>query len=340
MVTIELNRRIDLLDYLRGFALVGILLVNIVSLLAADTPAAHSIDAFYWRFLYLFVEGRFYTIFTFLFGVGFYIFMTRAQAKQKNGYVLFLRRLLVLLFVGLIHMKFHPGEALTLYAIAGFILLPFYKVDRVVNLLFGFAMLLILSLFAAKIFMILPLMLIGIAAGQYHVFERISHHMKKVAVVTSLLFILCVAGLLYQFHFAPSRLLAQAADGTFKDAQQFFSIGITVGPVVSAFYVGSMILLLQFPVFQTLFTPLKSYGRMAFTNYLFQTAFILLAGKGLNLSHNLTYVQSLYVCIVIYLIQFIFSTIWLHFFHYGPLEWVWRALTYWEIPPLRKSSQR
>lgn len=62
--------------------------------------------------------------------MGFYIFISRAIAKGKNGYVLFLRRLVALFIFGLIHQMFQPGEALALYAICGLIVLPFYKAKR------------------------------------------------------------------------------------------------------------------------------------------------------------------------------------------------------------------
>jgi uncharacterized membrane protein YeiB len=113
------NNRIDILDYLRGFALIGILLVNAPFLLKMDSPSPNSIDASYQRFLYLFVEGRFFTIFTFLFGIGFYIFITRAKAKNYNAYLLFIRRLVVLLAIGCIHIMFNPDEALAAYAVLG-----------------------------------------------------------------------------------------------------------------------------------------------------------------------------------------------------------------------------
>ena len=90
------NKRIDELDYIRGFALLGIILVNILALLNIKIPDPNTVDASYQRFLYLFVEGRFFSIFSFLFGVGFYIFISRAIAKGKNGYVL---RRLVALFI-------------------------------------------------------------------------------------------------------------------------------------------------------------------------------------------------------------------------------------------------
>lgn len=62
------NKRIDELDYIRGFALLGIILVNILALLNIKIPDPNTVDASYQRFLYLFVEGRFFSIFSFLFG--------------------------------------------------------------------------------------------------------------------------------------------------------------------------------------------------------------------------------------------------------------------------------
>ncbi|MFP5107069.1 DUF418 domain-containing protein [Neobacillus sp. C211] len=334
MNTKEISTRIDVLDYLRGFALMGIILVNIIPLLSVKLPIPSTSDASYLRFLYLFVEGRFYTIFTFLFGVGFYIFISRANAKGKNGYVLFLRRILVLFIFGLVHVQFHPGEALTVYAICGLIILPFYKANKVVNLVFGMVMLLVLSLYAQKMFMVVPLMLLGIAAGQYRLFERISDQWKVTAIFTGGMFVLSVAGLIYQYQHAP---FAFGSGGESIETQQFLRIGITIGPIVSALYIGLMILLLNCPVVQKVLSPLKSYGRMALTNYLSQTILILVAGKVLDLFDHITYLQSLYFCLAIYVIQLTFSAIWLRHFSFGPLEWVWRTLTYFEIPPMRKT---
>lgn len=337
MNTKELTKRIDTLDYLRGFALMGIILVNIIPLLSVRLPLPGTSEEAYLRFLYLFVEGRFYTIFTFLFGVGFYIFISRANEKGKNGYVLFLRRILVLFFFGLVHVQFHPGEALTVYAVCGLIILPFYKANKVVNLVFGTAMLLILGFYAEKIFMVVPLMFLGIAAGQYRVFERITQQGKKVAIFTGIMFLLSVAGLIYQYQHAPS-VFGNVSGVDSLETQQFLRLGITIGPIVSAFYVGLLILLLDFPIVRQVLSPLKCYGRMALTNYVSQTILILVLGHALNLVNHLTYIQSLVLCMAIYVIQLTFSTIWLRYFRFGPLEWVWRMLTYFKFIPIRKAS--
>lgn len=333
MNPIEENKRMDTLDYLRGFALLGIILVNILPLLSVRIPAPRSMDASYQRFLYLFVEGRFYTIFSFLFGVGFYIFISRANEKGKNGTVMFLRRMIALFVFGLIHFSFHPGEALSVYAICGLIILPFYKSPKKVNLVVGLLMLVVLSVFSIKFFMPVPLMLLGIASGQFQVFEGISQKTKKVAIFTGGMFVLSVIGLIYQYQYVPSAPFVP--NGVM--ANRFLQIGVTIGPIISVLYVGSLIVLLRCPFFRILLLPLKSYGRMALTNYVSQTVFILLAGNLFNLFNHVTYLQSLYLCGSIYVIQLIFSAIWLHFFRFGPLEWLWRIVTYLQVPQLKGS---
>ena len=336
MNPVAVTKRIDVLDYLRGFALLGIILVNILPLLAVKLPSQGSVDASYQRFLFLFVEGRFYTLFSFLFGVGFYLFISRANAKGKNGFLLFFRRILILFIFGFIHVKFHPGEALTVYAVSGLLLLPFYKVRKQVNLWLGVFLLLVCSILAYKLFMVVPVMLLGIAAGQYRVFEGIAGKTKQVTLFTVIMLAISVMGLLYQYQYLPPLPFGAFMGGVGEDTYMFLSIGIMIGPVISAFYAGILILLLRIPIVQKLLSPLKSYGRMALTNYVFQTAFIYLAGYVFHLFENVTYLQSLIVCLTIYFIQLIFTSIWFRFFLFGPLEWVWRMLTYFEVPAMKK----
>jgi uncharacterized membrane protein YeiB len=331
----ESSKRIEVLDYLRGFALLGIILVNILPLLAVKIPESGSADAMYQRFLFLFVEGRFYTLFSFLFGVGFYLFISRTNAKGKNGSVLFLRRVAALFVLGWFHVKFHPGEALTVYAVTGLLLLPFYKVKKEINLAIGLILLIVLSIMASKLFMVVPLILLGITAGQYRLFEGLAGKVKKVVFFTVLLLFVSITALIYQYQQAPLYPFG-FYNGVDEATYQFLSIGIMIGPIISALYVGALILLLQFPFVQKLFFPLKSYGRMALTNYIFQTVFIYIAGYVFNLFESLTYLQSLLVCLTVYVFQLTFSVIWLRFFQFGPLEWIWRVVTYLEVPPLRK----
>lgn len=342
MNQLQSYKRIDTLDYLRGFALVGIVLMNIIALLTIGDPIANTKDASYQRFLFLFVEGRFFTIFSFLFGVGFYLFMTRANAKGNNGYILFLRRILALFAIGYVHGIFLGGEVLREYAIYGFILLLFFKVKKQVNLLIGVVGLMVACFFAIKALITLPLMLIGLAAGQYRFFEHLSEKIKQIAMFTGIMLLISIADILYQYSQVPASpfppmVLGGTGDPTIEQANYFLQIGIMIGPVISSVYVGVMILLLQCKFAQILLLPLKTYGRMALTNYLGQTFLLLAIGHLCNLLEHITYIQSFLLCVVIYIIQILFSMIWIRFFTMGPMEWGCRVVTYWKVPHLRKN---
>jgi uncharacterized membrane protein YeiB len=208
-------------------------------------------------------------------------------------------------------------------------------VKKEINLAIGVILLIVLSLMASKLFMVVALMLLGITAGQYRLFEGLEGKVKKVVIFTALLLIVSMTGIIYQYQHAPSYPF-DFHTGVDEATYQFLSIGIMIGPLVSALYVGVLILLLQIPFVQKLLSPFKSYGRMALTNYIFQTVFIYLAGYLFDLFDSLSYLQSLLVCLTIYVIQLTFSVIWLRFFQFGPLEWIWRVVTYLEFPPLRK----
>lgn len=345
MQPIDFNNRIHILDYLRGFALLGIILVNIPSLLRIDLPQT-SVDIAYSKFLTLFVEGKFFIIFSFLFGLGFYIFLTRAKAKNGKAYSLFLRRISILLLIGIVHMFFQPGEALTIYAIFGLVALPFYKVRKEVNLVLGLILLGITAYIGLKIAMPFPLILIGLAAGQYQIFEKIEHNRKKLFVFTIVMFGISLIGWFYQWYYVPDAFIPldnisneQLATHVVKIVN-FSLIGMQISPFVSAFYIGTFVILLQYPLFQLIFSPLRTYGRMALTNYLGQTALILLIGNSLNLISNINLISSLWICIGIYILQLLFSKIWLKFFRFGPLEWLWRMGTYWNVPPLLKTKSK
>lgn len=338
------NKRIDTLDYLRGFALLGIILVNIPSLMWIEPPELAN-DIAYSRLLTLFVEGKFFIIFSFLFGIGFYLFISRAQARGEKAYALFSRRLLILLFMGLVHFYFQPGEALTVYAIFGFVALPFYKMRKDINLILGFILLAITAYFGLKILMPFPLILLGLAAGQYHLFENISLHRNKIMLVTIVMGFISMASWFYQWQYVPEPLVniqhlpKDQLAAHITNIEQFSLIGLQFSPFASAFYMGTIILLLQSTLFQRLLAPLKAYGRMALTNYLGQTALILLIGHTFGLIGQLRYLESLWICLGIYGCQLLFSKLWLYFFRFGPMEWLWRIGTYWTIPPLRQSTK-
>ena len=81
-------------------------------------------------------------------------------------------------------------------------------------------------------------------------------------------------------------------------------------------------------------------GQMAFTNYLMQSVFCTLFfyGYGFGYFGDLKLFQLYFVVAEIWLIQLVFSVVWLQYFRFGPLEWLWRSLTYGERQPMSISS--
>jgi uncharacterized protein len=100
-------------------------------------------------------------------------------------------------------------------------------------------------------------------------------------------------------------------------------------------HVAAIILLYKARYAQTLFRCLGAAGQMALTNYIMQSVICTLFffGYGLNYYGELEFYQIYFVVLAIWIVQLILSPIWLRSFLFGPLEWVWRSLTYWKLQP-------
>ena len=129
------SERYVILDALRGFALIGIILANYPEFslytfqppeVAASMPTADADRVV--RFLqYVFVDGKFYTLFSLLFGMGFSIIISHAAERGDGGFRLFYRRMAVLVLIGFLHLMFiWSGDILMLYAFMG-MLLPLFR---------------------------------------------------------------------------------------------------------------------------------------------------------------------------------------------------------------------
>ena len=81
-------------------------------------------------------------------------------------------------------------------------------------------------------------------------------------------------------------------------------------------------------------------GQMALTNYLTQSVIcmLLFTGAGLALYGHLQRYELYYVVVAIWIVQLIWSPLWLRRFRFGPAEWVWRSLTYWQRQPMRSEA--
>lgn len=104
-------------------------------------------------------------------------------------------------------------------------------------------------------------------------------------------------------------------------------------------HAASLILLYKSGKIQGLFRRLEAVGQMAFTNYITHSVICTLFffGYGLNYYAELEYYQIYFVALAIWIFQLIVSPIWLKHYLFGPLEWVWRSLTYWKMQPFKRT---
>jgi uncharacterized protein len=93
--------------------------------------------------------------------------------------------------------------------------------------------------------------------------------------------------------------------------------------------------------FKWLFALMRPVGQMAFTNYLMQSFLcgLFFYGIGFGFFGKLQLYQLYYVVAVVWIIQIIWSHLWLRYYRFGPLEWLWRSLTYWKKQPIKKEKK-
>ena len=129
---IEQSERIALIDIFRGLAIFGILMVNLpmmyhgISSMLLDTQYsdATTLQTISKSFINFFFEGKFYIIFSLLFGYGFWMFINKKTESEKSIIPIFRRRLFILLLFGIGHVVFlWAGDVLIYYAIFGFMLI-------------------------------------------------------------------------------------------------------------------------------------------------------------------------------------------------------------------------
>lgn len=104
-------------------------------------------------------------------------------------------------------------------------------------------------------------------------------------------------------------------------------------------HIAAIMLLCKLPVLKWLKTSLAAVGKMALTNYIMHSviAMFFFTGTGLGMFGKLQRHELLYVVFSIWIIQLIISPIWLKYFQFGPLEWLWRNLSYQKMHAFRKA---
>ncbi len=288
------SARITEVDVLRGFALLGITLANTVTL--TETPSSATGGLGHWAFETL-LHQRFFPIFSFLFGLSFGLFLDAVQGRTRSPRLLMMARLGFLVPFGALHRLLQPREVLLTYAVVGIlVLLP-------ASYLPGWRTVLALGTAATA------------AAAKHGPEKLLTLPTSRVCTALAITSVIAIALNIQQIHYG--------SDSTSRTAT-------VAGLATAATYVIAIVLLLRSPIRHAL-RPLAPVGRMALTCYIAATPLILISDQALHLDGG--YGIALAIGAGVFVAELTFSMLWLRRARYGPLEWVWRCLTWWSFVP-------
>lgn len=394
------EERIVYLDILRGIAIFFIFSANIVYFSGHFTfpeegrlaSTLFIFDEYLDFILYTLVDGKFYSLFSLLFGIGFAIQHHNLTKNNKPFAPFFKRRMFWLLIFGLIHLHiFWLGDILTLYAFLGFVLILFvnFKNKQLITWAIIFILLPIINWFIINILGLnYPSFFFNLNSQYYEHFnlpmienngirrsnfgayllnENIMNFFKmnigntflRIGGILNEGRIFKVLGIFLIGLWAGRKILNEnlLENTSFLNKVAFW--GICLGLPISAFRAYIEFYAEDLEIWQLLYTisyalgtvPLAMgyaallaiiykkipflngfafVGKMALSNYLFQTALAITIfyGIGFSFAGKLGFTVIIIIALSIYGLQVLFSKWWLKSHAFGPMEWLWRQLTY------------
>ena len=391
---IDLKNRIHSLDLLRGFAVLGILIMNITSFsqisMAYMNPkigaGLEGYNQYFHGFNFIFADTRFMSIFSMLFGAGVVLFTQRIEAKGKRVAALHYKRMFWLLLFGLIHAYFiWVGDILVAYAICGSLVFFFRK--KSIRTLFIMAIILFLIpiIFNCMTYYGMPADELESTFAFFHpttkeiasqtqamrgsYLEQMPLRMKEALGLQTVVFMLemfwrasammLLGMILYRkgvlsaeksttyykkmmwVGFVPGLILSgislSQAYASEWNAAYVMNIGANYKFVSGIFmalgYIGLVIWCHKKGVFIKFQNRLRATGRMAFTNYIGMSVIctLIFNGHGLGLFGKLDRLQQFLIVIGVWVIMLIISPLVLKKYQFGPLESLWRKLTYFSF---------
>ncbi len=176
-------------------------------------------------------------------------------------------------------------------------------------------------------------LVIGFIAGRRRFFQDIPGHLPIIRKIT---WWSGGIGLALAAAFATARLATRHGDRINAVEVVTQVLYILNRPILCAFYMGVVVLLAQRPVWRAAMSPLASVGRMPLTNYLMQSviATTLFYGYAFGLYYRIGPAVGVLIAFAIYAVQVAYSAWWMARFRFGPMEWLWRTLTYGKAPAM------
>lgn len=392
------TERIAVVDILRAIALFGIIINHAsLSFLAGMEPdplfnIVGPLDRLTLDLAELLTFGKFFAIFSFLFGLSFAIQLDSSARKGTSFAGRFAWRLAILFAIGFVHSLFFSGDVLMIYAVLGLLLLPCRKWKNKTLLITGIILVLnvpgmllgalqlsftpspeqqetakqyqesfahqakeqyrikqsgtaaelievnltqsnlnrvLFLLFTGRLWITFGYFLLGMLAGRAMLFKQSEDRVrlfKKLLVWSGLIaFMTSIIFVLYPSEFQEASLANLLSYSSYTVQQSS----------LATFIVSCITLWYWRRPSGAIWSSLAATGRMGLTTYLLQTAFgiIVFFGLGFGLLGQIGAAASVAAGIAFFVFEILFATWWLKHFKMGPVEWLWRSLTYFKLQP-------
>lgn len=391
---ISSSSRIQELDVFRGFAILGIFMVNILVMNVSfayryEWEAEHTsiLQRASFFILETFFYSKFYVIFSLLFGIGVAMQMQSFLNKGTFSYSFFLRRFSSLFLFGMAHILFlWSGDILHLYGLLGMLLLLFFGLkpkpllwasilvfsfplyptlfnhlmewvgldfeaplsalsrESILQLKhqgsymdgiklrlkeYGFAMGLIYSGIAP---ISLAMMLLGgfiVKSGIINILYSFAFRIAKPLIAC--FFILMAYRFFVMYYLLPNVEIEHGS------ALSIFLMTIyqLSDIATSMIFLWAITILWNKGSIKFILKSLQFVGRMALSNYIFQSVAGYFIMRTLNGYEFFTPFECILLVLSIYIVQIGLSKAWLSRFKFGPLEWLWRCISYWKLLPIK-----
>ena len=401
---VDPRRRIEAVDMVRGFALFGVLLVNMF-LFGAESRVWNEPGDQLVRFVeVLFFETKSWRLFSFLFGLSFALQLLGAEERGSKFAPIYLRRLIILFVIGVGHVFIFKEDILMWYAELGLVLVLFRKVPPRLLLILSFGLLAVLPIDRAATSILDPtqtaldfsgppsldeataeieedrrthvwvvgsirevmadnfrlkkinpfsrrlreasctivaMFLLGFYVGRRRIFQDIPKHMQLIRRVFwwGLTIGLVSVGVVSLRDMIP----------LFHGLMRWPTLPQLLGNVLWVYgstllalgYAAGITLLAQHPRGRRLLAPLGAAGRLALTVYLSGSIMIGLLFYGFAFGNAFWLGPAAVTgyAVLFFAIQIVFCVWWTKRFRFGPMEWLWRGLTYLKFPSMRLQEQ-
>jgi len=396
------DERIESIDVLRGFALLGVLFMNMQSFAmpfsAYMNPTSYGADwplgLTLWSIGHIVADAKFITIFSMLFGAGIVLMTSRAEARTGRSAGVHYRRMFWLLLFGAAHgTLIWYGDILLSYALCGLIIWLFRRSKPVLLITVAIVLIaipaMILPMFGGYLDGLQPdeaaemLKMWSPTAEQLETKLAayrggyLDHHPVRVEAWASMFGYIVIFGwrilgiMFLGMAMVKLSVLTAARSSRFyvRLTVAGFGLGLPLssysvyfqqthdwqmracmgqgamynyfGSLFSAFgWTGLVMLLCHASGFAGAKRRLAATGRMAFTNYIMQSLMCtsIFYGHGLGYFGHLDRMTQWGLVVVIAALQLGYSPWWLSRYRFGPLEWLWRSLTYWRRQPMRRDA--